>query len=552
MKKLFIFLFLIIPFFAFSQTDTIPQSEIITRVFKVRKTTDWLKIKLFYDSVQIASSDPISIRKLKRITFSDNTFLTTAFDGSHWNLVGNVLSPKITTNKVTTDSGYYIGINRLLFGSLKNIYLGHNCGGQNSGDYFTGLGAHCGMLNTANNFTSAGAYSGKSNTGTNFSGFGYNSGYENAGFNFSGFGSYSGYKNTGNNVLALGATSGYSNNLDSAIYIGFGTVGFDTSNILLFGRQTLKNPHFNINANVNVSHILDAHKYINTDSSYYLKGIEFIKANHNLGNQFIGVGSGANNIVDSINNPPYGYLGVGNTANGYYSLYSNTTGSGNIANGYYSLYSNTTGNNNVAMGAVSLYSNTTGYHNVAMGAVSLYSNTTGSGNIAIGYNSGQYADTAANGLLWIGEGDYNNAIIYGNMLTDSLRLNANVNVGTNLMINQSATIGTNLTVHDEIINGGLINKDTVLILADDETFEFPTTSVGWAEIQCDSVLIEKTWGIVSWNGDGSTSLRSNGAKFVNTDTDGNYACFYNNGSVAYLKNTSGYTLTYSIKLHYHN
>ncbi len=63
MKKIiFVFVFMI-PFFVFSQTDTIPQSEMITRVFKVRKASDWLKIKLFYDSVQITSSDPISIRK---------------------------------------------------------------------------------------------------------------------------------------------------------------------------------------------------------------------------------------------------------------------------------------------------------------------------------------------------------------------------------------------------------------------------------------------------------------------------------------------------------
>ena len=280
--------------------------------------------------------------------------------------------------------------------------------------------------------------------------------------------------------------------------------------------------HFKVYVPTIVNNSLTTTSYINTDSSYYIKGIEFIKANHNLGNQFIGVGSGANNIVDtivdSINYPPDIYLGSLNTANGYKSLYSNTEG----------------------------------YHNVANGAYSLYSNTTGSGNIAIGYNSGQYADTAANGLLWIGEGDYKNAIIYGNMLTDSLRLNANVNVGTNLMVNQSATIGTDLTVHREIINGGLINKDTVLILADDETFNFPTQSVGWAEIQCDSVLTELTWGNVSWNGDGATNLRSYGAKFVNTDIDGNYACFYNGGSsYAILKNTSGYTQTYSIKYHYH-
>ena len=114
------------------------------------------------------------------------------------------------------------------------------------------------------------------------------------------------------------------------------------------------------------------------------------------------------------------------------------------------------------------------------------------------------------------------------------------------------TITKNLTVHGTIINGGLINKDTVITLIDDGTFNFPKTSVGWAEIQCDSVLTEKTWGNVSWNGDGTTSLRSNGAKFVNTNSDGNYACFYDGGSsYAILKNTSGYTQKYSIKYHYH-
>lgn len=114
------------------------------------------------------------------------------------------------------------------------------------------------------------------------------------------------------------------------------------------------------------------------------------------------------------------------------------------------------------------------------------------------------------------------------------------------------TITKNLTVHGTITSGGLINKDTVINLGDGKTFNFPTQSVGWAEIQCDSVLTELTWGNVSWNGDGATSLRSNGAKFVNTDIDGNYACFYDGGSsYAILKNTSGYTQTYSIKYHYH-
>ena len=42
--------------------------------------------------------------------------------------------------------------------------------------------------------------------------------------------------------------------------------------------------------------------------------------------------------------------GISNTANGYQSLYNNTTGDYNTANGYDSLYTNTTGGNNTANG----------------------------------------------------------------------------------------------------------------------------------------------------------------------------------------------------------
>ena len=56
-----------------------------------------------------------------------------------------------------------------------------------------------------------------------------------------------------------------------------------------------------------------------------------------------------------------------NTASGYQTLNSNTTGSNNTAIGYRALYSNTTGNNNIASGATALYSNTTGAGNNASG-----------------------------------------------------------------------------------------------------------------------------------------------------------------------------------------
>jgi hypothetical protein len=43
-----------------------------------------------------------------------------------------------------------------------------------------------------------------------------------------------------------------------------------------------------------------------------------------------------------------------NTANGYQSLYSNTTGIDNTADGSHALFNNTTGNYNTAIGTYSL------------------------------------------------------------------------------------------------------------------------------------------------------------------------------------------------------
>jgi C1q domain len=133
----------------------------------------------------------------------------------------------------------------------------------------------------------------------------------------------------------------------------------------------------------------------------------------NSDNTSIAVGYGALLSVSSTSslNTAVGYqslhsdtTGIQNTAVGYQSLYSNTTGSYNTAIGLQSLYSNTTGsgntaigidallyntagNQNTAVGFQSLYSNTTGSYNTSVGLQSLYSNTTGYNNTAIGYQS---------------------------------------------------------------------------------------------------------------------------------------------------------------------
>ena len=108
---------------------------------------------------------------------------------------------------------------------------------------------------------------------------------------------------------------------------------------------------------------------------------------------FVVDNSGSIYNSDSRFNTKFGYqillsnTGFYNTAIGFWSLYSNTTGQSNTTLGYQSLYSNTTGQQNTAIGLQSLVSNTTGQQNTAIGLNSLYSNTTGVYNTAIGVNS---------------------------------------------------------------------------------------------------------------------------------------------------------------------
>lgn len=72
-----------------------------------------------------------------------------------------------------------------------------------------------------------------------------------------------------------------------------------------------------------------------------------------------------------------------NTAVGYKSLYSVSTGAGNSALGYRALINNT-GNSNTAIGFDAMYSNTTGYFNTVIGQSALSSSQTAYYNTVIG------------------------------------------------------------------------------------------------------------------------------------------------------------------------
>ena len=128
------------------------------------------------------------------------------------------------------------------------------------------------------------------------------------------------------------------------------------------------------------------------------------------------IGDNALNAATTANN---------NTAIGYISM-SNAavTGSDNTAVGFGSLLNNTSGASNIAIGSYALRFNTTASNNTAVGYQAGYSNTTGTSNISIGYQAG-YSTTTTNDNTALGQ-----SALYSNQGTEntavgSVALNAN-------------------------------------------------------------------------------------------------------------------------------
>ncbi len=83
-----------------------------------------------------------------------------------------------------------------------------------------------------------------------------------------------------------------------------------------------------------------------------------------------------------------------NVAVGNYSLNALQTGVYNTAIGFAALYTNT-GSSNTAIGKDALYLNSSGAANVGIGVSALYSNTTASNSTAVGYQAGYSNQTGA-------------------------------------------------------------------------------------------------------------------------------------------------------------
>ena len=124
-------------------------------------------------------------------------------------------------------------------------------------------------------------------------------------------------------------------------------------------------------------------------------------------NTFVGYSSGNSNT-----------LGTPNVALGVQSLYQNVTSNENVALGFDAMFSQSWPNGgvayptyNVAVGNYALYSNqpgstSNGWQNTAIGFKSLYSNTTGANNMGAGYQAGFYNATGSNNAIFGQEAGY--------------------------------------------------------------------------------------------------------------------------------------------------
>ena len=93
--------------------------------------------------------------------------------------------------------------------------------------------------------------------------------------------------------------------------------------------------------------------------------------------------------------------GLYNTAAGMQALTSNINGASNTGIGNASLFSNSSGNNNTAIGTGALFSNLTGNNNTSIGYQSLNVNSTGYSNVAVGVNALQSKyDKKQSGCYW--------------------------------------------------------------------------------------------------------------------------------------------------------
>jgi len=165
--------------------------------------------------------------------------------------------------------------------------------------------------------------------------------------------------------------------------------------------------------------------------------------------------------------------GDSNTASGTAALILNTSGTRNTANGTAAMVFNSTGNDNTAVGAFALNVNTTGIENTAVGSGALSSNTTpgnageSSANDAVGMNA-LFSNTTGSGNNAFGvEALFSNTTGTCNVALGSAALFSNSSGSTNIAVGCAA--GSLATTGDNNIyigNLGVAGESNTIRIGD--------------------------------------------------------------------------------------
>ena len=313
-----------------------------------------------------------------------------------------------------------------------------------------------------------------------------------------------GYQSLTNNI------NGFNNNALGQISLKNNTTG--SSNVAI-GSLTLMD---NTTGNMNTAIGVDALQYNTTGNMNTGIGYQTLFTNQaNIGSVAIGyraMMNSDNRTTGRITaNTAIGYealrggasidnTGQNNTAVGYQSLISNTSGYSLTAIGESSLKSNTTGDRNVAIGSGTLINNTIGKYNIAIGSDAMQSNilgdrntsvgmktlrlSTGNSNTAVGFYSleqnttGQYNTAIGDESLSLNtSGNYNSALGYLALKNNTTYSNS-TGIGYNAQVTASNQIQLGNTNVTEVKTSGAITaKKYNSTITNDLNFSTGTNNV---------------------------------------------------------------------------
>lgn len=221
-----------------------------------------------------------------------------------------------------------------------------------------------------------------------------------------------------------------------------------------------------------------------------------------------------------------------NTALGYRSLFSNTTGSENVAFGFGALTSNLSGGNNAALGVNALKSNTAGFNNAAVGWRAMEANK-GSDNTAMGTQSllsnitGDYNSAFGSAALVLNQTGYYNTAVGAAAAYTNVSGHDNTAMGANAMVGNKGSFNTSIGAFSMYGNGnGGENTAVGYKAMEQSTGSFYNTAVGFGALQGNNNGVSNCafgHNALSRNKSGGGVAMGVDALFKNTDGYGNTA-----------------------------